>query len=88
MSIYICLDPSSVSYFSLMAERTLHYPPYIRRTNRMHNFSLMISFNYIVFDMFRTTKCSSSGRLAHAALRYFVMQLYKQSSTVFQLMNT
>jgi len=23
----------------------------------------MISFNYIVFDMFRTTKCSSSGSL-------------------------
>jgi hypothetical protein len=23
----------------------------------------MMSFNYIVFDMFRTTKCSSLGRL-------------------------
>jgi hypothetical protein len=28
-------------------------------------------FNSIVFDMFRTFKCSSSGRLVHAALWYF-----------------
>jgi hypothetical protein len=28
-------------------------------------------FNYIVFDMFRTSKCSSSGRLVHVVLWYF-----------------
>ena len=33
-------------------------------------FTLLFYFNYIVFDMFRTTKCSSSGRLVHAVLWY------------------
>ena len=36
---------------------------YIVRTNKMHFFLLMIRFNYSVFDMFRTPKCSSSGTL-------------------------
>jgi len=31
----------------------------------------MIKFNYIVFDMFQTSKCSSSGRLVHAVLWCF-----------------
>jgi len=31
----------------------------------------MISFNYIVFYMFRQTKFSSSGRLLHAVLWHF-----------------
>jgi len=30
----------------------------------------MFIFNYIVFDMFRTSKCSSSGRLVHAGVWY------------------
>jgi hypothetical protein len=33
----------------------------------------MFQFEYSVFDMFRTAKCSSSGRLVHAALRYFFL---------------
>jgi hypothetical protein len=37
-----------------------------------------IKINYIVFDMFRTTKCSSSGRLVHAVSWYFFMHPYKQ----------
>jgi hypothetical protein len=36
----------------------------------MHIFTLMFSFNYGVFDMFRSFKCSSSGRLVHAVLWY------------------
>jgi len=31
----------------------------------------MFQFNYSVFDMFRTSKCSFSGRLVHAVLWYF-----------------
>jgi len=31
-----------------------------------HSFTLMFLSNYIVFDMFRTSKCSSSGRLVQA----------------------
>jgi hypothetical protein len=35
---------------------------YIRNKIKiMHNFSLMVKFNYIFFEMFRTSKCSSSG---------------------------
>ena len=34
-------------------------------------FKLMIYFNYSVFDMFRSPKCSSSGRIVHAVLWYF-----------------
>ena len=30
----------------------------------------IIRINYIVFDMFRTWKCTSSGRLVHAVVRY------------------
>jgi len=44
-----------------------------------HFFSLMIKFNYSVFDMFRTSKCSSLGRLVHAVLWYIFMCQYKQS---------
>jgi len=32
----------------------------------------MISFIYIVFGMFRTTKCSPSGRLVHVVLWYML----------------
>jgi len=39
----------------------------------------MLQFNYSVFDMFRTSKCSSSVRLVHALLWYFFMHPYKQS---------
>jgi hypothetical protein len=36
---------------------------YVITTYKM--FTLKFEFNYIVFDIFRTSKCSSSGRLAH-----------------------
>jgi hypothetical protein len=39
----------------------------------------MILLNYFVFDMFLTTKCSSSGGFVHAVLWYFVMHPYKHS---------
>ena len=39
----------------------------------------MIYLNYVVFDMFRTSRCSSSERLVHAGLWYYIMHLYKQS---------
>jgi len=39
----------------------------------------MILFYFIVFDMFRTTKCSSSGRLVYAVLWYLFTHHYKQS---------
>jgi hypothetical protein len=32
----------------------------------MHNITLIFNFNYSVFDMFVTSKCSSSGTLVHA----------------------
>ena len=35
-----------------------------------HFFSLMIQFIYIVLDIFRSTKCSSSRRFVHAILWY------------------
>jgi len=41
----------------------------------MRPFSGMIEFNYIVFDMFRTTKSSSSGRLYR--------QLYRILSCIY-----
>jgi hypothetical protein len=41
------------------------------RTNKMYTFTIVFYFNYSVFDMFRTSKCSSSGRLVHAILWYF-----------------
>jgi len=31
----------------------------------------MFLFNYIVFDIFRTSKCSCSGRFVHAVLWHF-----------------
>jgi len=40
----------------------------------MHTFTLMFLFNYMVFDMFRTSKCSSSGILVHAVLWHFFPQ--------------
>jgi len=43
-----------------------------RKHQQDAHFSLMIWFNYIVFDMFWTTKCSSSGR-----------RLYKQLYGIF-----
>jgi len=43
-------------------------------------FTLMIECNYIVFDMFWTTKRSSSGRLCKQLYGYFIMHLYKQSN--------
>jgi hypothetical protein len=36
---------------------------YVIRTNKIKLFSLIFYINYIVFDMFRSTKSSSSGRL-------------------------
>jgi len=37
----------------------------------MHTFYINVLFNYSVFDMFRISKCLSSGRLVHAVLWYF-----------------
>jgi len=37
----------------------------------MHTFYINDLINYSVFDMFRTSKCSSSGRLVYAVLWYF-----------------
>jgi hypothetical protein len=54
----------------------------------MHTFSLMIEFNYIVFDMCRTTKFSSSGRLVHAVLWYFLCIRTKLHVQVFLRKNT
>ena len=39
---------------------------YVMRTNKIHTFYINVLFNYSVFDMFRTSKCSSSGRLVYA----------------------
>jgi hypothetical protein len=36
----------------------------------MHIFTLMFLFNYIFFDMFRKSKCSSSGGIVHVVLWY------------------
>ena len=44
---------------------------YVIITNKMHNFTLMFQFNCSVFDMFRTSKYSSSGSVVHAVVRYF-----------------
>ena len=41
-------------------------------TLREEIFTLRFWFNYSVFDMFRTSKSSSSERLVHAVLRYFL----------------
>jgi len=38
--------------------------------------------------MFQTTKFSSSGRLVHAALWYYIMQLYKQSCRCQNIFDT
>jgi len=38
--------------------------------------------------MFRTTMCTSSGRLVHAALWHFIMQLYKQSGCCQDVFDT
>jgi len=38
--------------------------------------------------MFQTTKCSSSGRFAHAVLWCFIMQLYKQSGRCHYVFDT
>ena len=46
----------------------------------MHGHTIFLKkINYSVYDMFRTSKCSSSGRLVHAVLWYFFMHPYKQS---------
>ena len=37
----------------------------------MHLVGFIIAIHYSVFDMFRTSKCSSSGRLVHAVQCYF-----------------
>jgi hypothetical protein len=39
--------------------------------NQQNAHFLMFSLNYIVSDMFRTSKCSSSGRFVYAVLWYF-----------------
>jgi len=52
--------------------------PYVIRTNKMHTFLLIISFSYVVFDMFQTTKCSSSGRLILQFYGIFYMHPSKQ----------
>jgi hypothetical protein len=52
----------------ILVHVTIYWISYTIRTNKMHTFLLMVWFNYIVFDMFRTTKYSSSGRLVHAVL--------------------
>jgi hypothetical protein len=42
------------------------------------NFFINDLINYIVFDMFRMTKCSSSGILVHAVLWHLLMYPNKQ----------
>ena len=39
----------------------------------------MFSFNYSVFDMFRTSKCSSSGRLVHSVFTVFLSHIHISS---------
>jgi hypothetical protein len=46
----------------------LMYIHVIQNQQNRHFFSLIIYFNYCVFNMFHTTKCSSLGRLVHAVL--------------------
>jgi hypothetical protein len=43
----------------------------------MHTFTLSFNLNYSVFDIFRTSKCSSSGRLVHAVLWYFFHAIFQ-----------
>jgi len=71
---------SALVYFLTLRSlnRALWYT-YVIRTKICKLFSLINYFNYIVFDMFRTTKCWSTGRLVHAYLWYFFMHPYKQS---------
>jgi len=47
------------------------YHTYVRRAIIMHTFYINVSINYNVFDMFRTSKCPSSGRLVHVVVWYF-----------------
>jgi hypothetical protein len=83
--IYICLLPSSVTYCSLTAERTLRYPPYVRRTKKTHPFFFS--------DLYCLRHVSSNEafiirKTVHAGLWYFILQLYKQSGAAFLPMNT
>ena len=49
---------------------------------------LMFSFNYSVFDMFRTSKCSSSGRLVHAHVHvHAVLWYFFHASIISSLVN-
>ena len=49
----------------------VHRSSHVIRNNLMLTFYVNDLINYSVFDMFRTSKCSSSGRLVYAALWYF-----------------
>jgi len=45
----------------------------------MHTFTLMLEFNYSVFDIFQTSKCAFSGRFVHEVFSISFMCPYKQS---------
>jgi hypothetical protein len=50
---------------------TLYHFTYVIRTNKMHTLYINVSVLLFVFDMFRKSKCSSSGGYLHAVLWYF-----------------
>jgi hypothetical protein len=65
--------PPSCSFASRMPGifNTLRYLNrtlwYVIRTNRMHTFYINVVLNYTVSGMFRTSKCSSSGKRIHTS---------------------
>jgi len=55
-----CLKVFKVQ-FIVTAESVVMRIIVVIRTNRMHTFYIKVLITYIVFDMFRTSNCSSSG---------------------------
>ena len=62
--------PKHVEFYSKNKfEKLVHLVGvFFNKNSKIHIFTLTFSINYRVFDMFRTSKCSSSGRLVHAVL--------------------
>jgi hypothetical protein len=53
----------SLKYCSNVCRQRLRNITFKNNKQDARFFSFMVSFSYIIFDMFRTTKCSSSGSL-------------------------
>jgi len=76
---------SSAVHFSYISPRlssflnhSLWSCNYTIRTTKCSIFTVIFQFNHSVFDMFRTSKCSSSERLEQAVL-WYIWHPYKQS---------